>query len=114
MSIESGGLAAQQADAAAELIAVEAGIPITPSRCRRILRGVVLTGETPLYLRRDLDDAETLARPLRELPPAVSRTQLWWPDGKVAGRYLTGYLAAGGKPGERLADRPPRRPPVRG
>src|SRR3954469_10232381 len=106
--IKQGGLAAQQADAAAEAIAAEDGAPITPQPCRRGLRGVVLTGATPLYLRRDLDDDEGLARPLRDVTRAVSRVQLWWPNGKIAGRYLTAFMA--GASGETLADRPPRRP----
>lgn len=95
--IKQGGLAAQQADAAAETIAAEAGAPVDPRACRRVLRGVVLTGGAPLFLRRDLDD-ETA-------PAGVSRTDLWWPRGKVAGRYLTGFLASGGAgPGDALTD----------
>jgi sulfide:quinone oxidoreductase len=107
--IKQGGLAAQQADAAAEAIAAEAGAPVTPRRCRRVLRGVVLTGEAPLYLRRDLDDDRPLARTLRGAPEGISRSQLWWPSGKIAGRYLTGFLAADAVPGDTLSDRP-RRP----
>jgi sulfide:quinone oxidoreductase len=109
--IKHGGLATQQADAAAEAIAAEAGAPVTPRPCRRVLRGVVLTGEAPLFLRRDLDDDSAFTRPLRGAPPGVSRSQLWWPSGKIAGRYLTGFLAAGGHAGETLSDRP-RRPPL--
>jgi sulfide:quinone oxidoreductase len=108
--IKHGGLATQQADAAAEAIAAEAGAPVTPRPCRRVLRGVVLTGEAPLFLRRDLDDDSAFTRPLRGAPPGVSRSQLWWPSGKIAGRYLTGFLAAGGHAGETLSDRPRRRP----
>jgi sulfide:quinone oxidoreductase len=104
--VKQGGLAAQQADAAAEAIAAEAGAVLIPRPYRRILRGVVLTGETPLYLRRDLDEANEIVRPLRGMPPGVSRSQLWWPVGKVAGRYLTGFVAEGGRPGTTLADRP--------
>ena len=107
--IKQGGLAAQQADAAAETIAAEAGAHLTPRACRRVLRGVVLTGEAPLFLRRDLDDDSPLARPLRGAPVGISRSQLWWPSGKIGGRYLTGFLAAGGEPGDTLSDRP-RRP----
>jgi sulfide:quinone oxidoreductase len=106
--IKQGGLATQQADAAAEAIAAEAGAPLIPRPYRRILRGVVLTGEAPLYLRRDLDEDAEIIRPLRDPPPGVARTQLWWPAGKVAGRYLTGFVATGGDPGETLADRPRR------
>jgi sulfide:quinone oxidoreductase len=108
--IKQGGLATQQADAAAEAIAAEAGAPLTPRPIKRILRGVVLTGDTPLFLRRDLDDDTALTRPLRGAPPGVSRVQLWWPSGKIAGRYLTGFLAAGGHTGETLTDRPKRLP----
>ena len=107
--IKQGGLAAQQADAAAEAIAAEAGAPVTPRPCRRVLRGVVLTGEAPLYLRHDLDDDRPLARTLRGAPEGISRSQLWWPSGKIAGRYVTGFLAAGATPGDTLSDRP-RRP----
>jgi sulfide:quinone oxidoreductase len=108
--VKQGGLAAQQADAAAEWIAAEAGAAVRARPARRILRGVVLTGEAPLYLRRDLDEDATLARPLRGAPPGVSRAGLWWPSGKIAGRYLTGFLAAGGRSGETLSDRPKRLP----
>jgi sulfide:quinone oxidoreductase len=106
--IKQGGLGTQQADAAAEMIAAEAGAPLIPRPYRRLLRGVVLTGETPLYLRRDLDEQREIIRPLRGVPTGVSRNQLWWPQGKVAGRYLTGFVAAGGQTGEQqLTDRPP-------
>jgi sulfide:quinone oxidoreductase len=94
--IKQGGLAAQQADAAAEMIAAEAGAPVSPRPCRRILRGVVLTGEEPLYLRRDLDDDTAVARPLRDVPRGVSRDGLWSPNGKIAGRYLSAFLASRG------------------
>ncbi|HEX6020441.1 MAG TPA: FAD-dependent oxidoreductase [Solirubrobacter sp.] len=108
--VKQGGIATQQADAAAEAIAAEAGAPLTPRPRRRILRGVVLTGEEPLFLRRDLDNDSVVTKPLRGAPPGVSRVQLWWPSGKIAGRYLTGFLAAHGVPGERLTDRPKRLP----
>src|SRR4051794_28666961 len=36
--VKQGGLATQQADAAAEMIATEAGAPVTPQPCRRVLR----------------------------------------------------------------------------
>jgi sulfide:quinone oxidoreductase len=110
--IKQGGLAAQQADAAAEWIAREAGASVTPEPARRILRGVVLTGEAPLYLRRDLDEDTEVTRALHDVPPGVSRAGLWWPSGKVAGRYLTGFLERGGLPADTLSDRPPRKPQI--
>lgn len=100
--IKQGGLACQQADAAAEMIAAEAGALVTPRACRRVLRAALLTGDEPLYLRRDLDADSALARPLR----SVARTDLWAPSGKIAGRYLTGFLARRGSSlGEALTDR---------
>ncbi|WP_084285034.1 FAD-dependent oxidoreductase [Solirubrobacter soli] len=104
--IKQGGLAAQQADAAAETIAAEAGAVLIGRPYRRILRGVVLTGGRPLYLRRDLDEADEVIRPLRGTPPGVGRSQLWWPQGKVAGRYLTGFVAEGGRPDPALVTFP--------
>jgi sulfide:quinone oxidoreductase len=109
--VKQGGLATQQADAAAEAIATEAGAHVAQRPARHVLRGVVLTGEAPLYLRRDLDDDSAVSRTLRGAPEGISRSQLWWPSGKLAGRYLTGFMAAGGEPGETLSDRP-RRPVV--
>jgi sulfide:quinone oxidoreductase len=93
--VKQGGLAAQQADAAAEQIAAEAGADVEPRPYRPVLRGLLLTGDEPLYMRKDLDTDDVLARPLREAPPHVSRGPLWWPSQKIVGRYLTGYLAGG-------------------
>jgi len=55
---------------------------------------LLLTGEEPLYIRTDVEGAG-IARPVRYAPPRVSRLPLWWPDQKVVGRYLAGYLASG-------------------
>ncbi len=62
----------------------------------------LLTGSGPLYLRANLHDNRT--------PPKIAHEPLWRPPAKIAGRYLTGFLAEGGSPGDRLSDRPPRRP----
>ena len=102
--IKQGGLATQQADAAAEAIAAEAGARVRPKPYRPVLRGLMLTGDAPLYLRAELDGSAPIARPLAGAAGLVSRSSLWWPPGKVAGRHLTGFLAARGRPGERLAD----------
>ncbi len=92
--IKQGGLATQQADAAAERIAFEAGADIEPRPYRPVLRGLLLTGEAPLYMRTDLCGHDAVARELRYAPPQTSRAPLWWPDQKIVGRYLAGYLAA--------------------
>jgi sulfide:quinone oxidoreductase len=82
--VKQGGLATQQADAAAERIAFEAGAGNSPRPYQPVLRALLLTGEAPLYLRSGPGG-----------PPQVSRSPLWWPSTKVVGRYLTGYLAGG-------------------
>jgi sulfide:quinone oxidoreductase len=97
--IKQGGLAAQQADAAAESIAADAGADIAPSPFHPVLRGVLLTGRGPQWIRRDLagDGGEGEAQ----------RHALWWPPTKVAGRYLAPYLARRDELEFSDADRPP-------
>jgi sulfide:quinone oxidoreductase len=51
--LKQGGLAAQQADAIAEVIAADAGAPITPMPFSPVLRGLLMTGGAPLYLRSE-------------------------------------------------------------
>jgi sulfide:quinone oxidoreductase len=96
--IKQGGLAAQQADAAAEAIAAEAGAEVTPQPFRPVLRGVLLTGRGRRWIRRDLGGAEGEGE--------TQRHALWWPPTKVAGRYLAPYLAALEEEEFREADRP--------
>jgi sulfide:quinone oxidoreductase len=93
--VKQGGLAAQQADAAAEAIAAEAGAELVPRPYRPVLRGLLLTGDAPLYLRNDLTGGDILTRPLRHAPPETSRSPLWWPPEKIVGRYISGYIAGG-------------------
>ena len=49
-SIKHGGIASQQADAAADAIAALAGAPVAPQPFRPVIHGVLLTGEQPRYL----------------------------------------------------------------
>jgi sulfide:quinone oxidoreductase len=83
--VKQGGLAAQQAHAAAEAIAAEAGADVEPHPFRPVLRGLLLTGAAARYLRNDLGDAE---------PGGVSAESLWWPPAKIVGRHLGPFLAA--------------------
>jgi sulfide:quinone oxidoreductase len=80
--VKQGGLAAQQADVAAEVIAAAAGVPITPRPYRPVLRGVLLTGREMRHLVHDPGGVSE-----------VSDELLWWPPGKIAGRRLSPYLA---------------------
>jgi len=100
--LKQGGLAAQQADAAAGAIAEVAGAAITPAPFHPVLRGLLLTGGAPLYLRAEpqrLARETTVAieapadrRPARDASAAAGQA-LWWPPAKIAGRYLAPYLA---------------------
>jgi sulfide:quinone oxidoreductase len=83
--VKQGGLAAQQADAAAEAIACLAGADVTAEPFRPVLRGLILTGGTPLFARAELSRAG--------LPASVATDALWWPPGKIVGRYLAPFLA---------------------
>ena len=83
--VKQGGIATQQADAAAEAIAAAAGVDRAPSPFRPVLRGLVLTGEKPRYLRTDLARPGDASR--------ISVEPLWWPPAKIAGRRLAPFLA---------------------
>lgn len=82
--IKQGGVATQAADSAATAIAALAGAPVDPQPFRPVLRGALLTGTGPRFMRAEALDATD----------SVSRSTLWWPPAKVAGRYLAPYLAA--------------------
>jgi sulfide:quinone oxidoreductase len=102
--VKQGGLATQQADAVAEAIAVDLGLRRIARPFRPVLRGLLLTGGAPLYLRAELDptgDVRVHSDALGETAPIAgeaSRRALWWPPGKVAGRFLAPYLASARPP----------------
>jgi sulfide:quinone oxidoreductase len=81
--LKQGGLAAQQADLAAQVIAASAGAPLRPRPYRPVLRGLLLTGGEVRYLRNAPDGGSV-----------ASDEPLWWPPVKVAGRHLAPYIAA--------------------
>ncbi len=85
--VKQGGIAAQQADAAAEMIAANAGADLTPQPFRPVLRGLLLTGRQPRYLRHELTGGAGDAS-------AASPEPLWWPPAKIVGRYLAPFLGA--------------------
>jgi sulfide:quinone oxidoreductase len=85
--IKQGGLAAQQADAVAEAIAASVGIDIEPRPFHPVLRGVLLTGGRPRYLRADISGAAGD-------DSVISEDALWWPPDKLAGRFLAPYISS--------------------
>ena len=81
--LKQGGIATQQADAAAESIAALADASVAPHPFKPVLRGLLLTGLTPRYISASLlDDASE-----------VDSEPLWWPPAKIVGRYLAPFLA---------------------
>ncbi len=95
--VKQGGLAAQQADAAAESIAAYAGAELDPQPFRPVLRGMMLTGRGKEWMRHEPVGGTGEG--------AAVRRALWWPPTKVAGRYLSPYLAA--RHGDEPADEGP-------
>jgi sulfide:quinone oxidoreductase len=77
--LKQGGLAAQQADAAAASIAAALGADVEPEPFRPVLRGLLLDPHGPRFLDDRHGDV-----PMRPL---------WWPPTKVAAKHLGRYLA---------------------
>jgi sulfide:quinone oxidoreductase len=81
--VKQGGLAAQQADVAASVIAAAAGAKVAPEPFEPVLRGLLLSS-SPLFLRTELGgghgevstaDSDALwCRPRRSLPATSPRT----------------------------------------
>ena len=82
--LKQGGIATQQADAAASSIAADAGADVKPEPFRPVLRGLLITGLAPRFLRAEATGAHSM----------VDTEPLWWPPAKIVGRYLTPFLAA--------------------
>jgi sulfide:quinone oxidoreductase len=85
-AVKHGGLAAQQADAAAESIAALAGAQLTPEPFRGEIHGVLLTGRKPRYLTAHISGS-------RGYSSQITETATWIPATKIAAQYLAPYLA---------------------
>ncbi|HWA55012.1 MAG TPA: FAD-dependent oxidoreductase [Solirubrobacterales bacterium] len=86
--VKQGGIAAQQADAAAEAIAAELGCEVEAKPLDPVLRGVLWTGAKPLYLSGYLAGGHGETSSASEEAP--------WEGGaedKLVARYLTPFLA---------------------
>lgn len=83
--IKFGGIAAQQADAAAEAIASLAGASIEPQPFRPAIHGILLTGDRPRYLSAELADGDRFSSELSEQPSSST-------PAKIAAKYLAPYL----------------------
>lgn len=85
--VKQGGIAAQQADVAAESIAALAGVPIEPSEFHPSIHGILLGGPRPLYMRAHITGGHGSTSEASEDPS-------WSPPAKIAARYLSPYLDA--------------------
>jgi sulfide:quinone oxidoreductase len=83
--VKQGGLAAQQADAVADELAARAGVDLRPQPFRPVLRGVLLTGRGQAWMRNAPAGGDGNGE--------TQRRALFWPPTKIAGRYLSPYLA---------------------
>ena len=101
--IKQGGLAAQQAVAAAEAIVARHGADLDPQPFRPVLRGMLMTGGQNRWLR-----APAGATPGNS---QAATHALWWPPTKIATRYLAPYLM-GREEAELLAAAPEGAQPV--
>jgi sulfide:quinone oxidoreductase len=79
--IKQGGLACQQADAAADHIAARAGADLEPQPFTPVIHGVLMTERSASFMRSE---------PGHE--SRVAGHPLWWPPTKIAGRELAAYL----------------------
>ena len=85
--VKQGGIATQQADAVAEVVAKRAGAAIEPRAFRPVMRGRLFTGSGDRYLRGEVSRG-------RDGVSQSAQTALWWPPTKIAGRYLSSYLGS--------------------
>jgi sulfide:quinone oxidoreductase len=83
--LKYGGIAAQQADAAAESIAALAGVAIEPAPLAPIIHGILLTGAAPRYLSARLVGGRGFSSQVTDEPT-------WSPAVKIAAKYLAPYL----------------------
>jgi len=79
--IKHGGLAAQQARAAAEHLAARFGAPVRPAPYAPVLRGRLRTADGDRWLRDEGSGGKVAGEPL------------WWPPGKLTGGMLAATLA---------------------
>ena len=83
--IKFGGIAAQQADTAAEAIAALAGAAIEPSPFHPVLHGALLGGPRPLYMSAHVTGGHGSSSEVSEAPTAA-------PPMKIIAKYLAPYL----------------------
>ena len=84
-AINHGGIAAQQADTAAEAIASLAGAPVEPKPFHPVIHAILLGADKPLYLSAHVTGGHGSSSQISEKPT-------WSPPSKIAAKYLAPYL----------------------
>ncbi len=84
-AIKHGGIASQQADAAAQAIAARAGAAVTPERFHPVIHGMLLTDSKPLYLTAQIAGGHGFSSEITDAPT-------WTPPSKIVAKYLAPYL----------------------
>ena len=83
--IKFGGIAAQQADTAAETIASMAGASVEPKPFHPVLQAILLGGDKPLYLSAHVTGGHGSSS-------EISEEARWSPPAKIAAKYLAPFL----------------------
>jgi sulfide:quinone oxidoreductase len=83
--IKHGGIAAQQADTAAQAIAALAGAPVEPKPFHPVIQAILLGAAKPLYLSAHVTGGHGSSSEFSESPS-------WSPPTKIAAKYLSPYL----------------------
>jgi sulfide:quinone oxidoreductase len=83
--VKQGGIGAQQADIVARSIAALAGAEVTQEPFAPVLRGMLLTGEKPMYLTARITGGHGFSSQTTDEPT-------WSPPSKIAAHYLAPYL----------------------
>jgi sulfide:quinone oxidoreductase len=86
-AVKQGGISSQQADAAAQSVAALAGAAITPESFDPVVRGMLLTGDKPVYLTARITGGHGFSSEITDKPS-------WSGGGKIAAKYLAPYLDA--------------------
>jgi sulfide:quinone oxidoreductase len=84
-AVKHGGIAAQQADSAAQAIAALAGAPVEPKPFHPVIHAILLGGEQPLYLSAHITGGHGSSS-------EISDTPTWSPPTKIVAKYLAPYL----------------------
>ena len=87
--VKQGGLAAQQADATAAIVAARAGASVPMPTLTSVLRTQLFGASEPLFLEATLDRD---GRPV-DGSSGIHRESPWWPNGTLFARHLTPWIA---------------------